>query len=205
MAEARAQLSRELITSTAVELVEREGLDALSMRRLAQELDVWPMSVYRHFRDKDDLLDAVAAAGADEVDMPRARGNWRQQLPALAEEARVILARQPPDLRRRTIMSGGVLQLTDAALKTLRAAGLPSADAATAWAAVLAYVLGSIELAAAAGTERRARAALLASADDDHPDVEDAAPELARSLTGGETAFREGLERLLDGISAMAP
>ena len=205
MAEARAQLSRTLITRAASDLVAREGLQALSMRRLAQELDVWPMSVYRHFRDKDDLLDAVAAAGAEEVDVPRARGTWRQQLPALAEEARVILARQPPDLRRRTIMSGGVLQLTDAALRALRAGGLSAADAATAWAAVLAYVLGSIELAAAAGTERRARAALLAPADDEHPDLEDAAPQLAFALAGGDAAFREGLERVLDGISADSP
>ena len=202
MAETRTQLSRELITRTATDLVAREGLAALSMRRLAQELDVWPMSVYRHFRDKEDLLDAVAAAGAKEVAVPRARGTWRRQIPALAEEARVILARQPPDLRRRTIMSGGVLQLTDAALRALRTAGLPPADAATAWAAVLAYVLGSIELAAAAGTERQMRTALLASSDDEHPDLEAAAPELAHSLAGGEAAFRDGLERVLDGISA---
>ena len=202
MAEVRAQLSRDLITRAASGLVAREGLEALSMRRLAQELDVWPMSVYRHFRDKEDLLDAVAAAGAADVDVPRARGTWRQQLPALAEEARVILARQPPDLRRRTIMSGGVLRLTDAALRALRTAGLPAADAATAWAAVLAYVLGSIELAAASGTERRTRAALLSSADDEHPDLEAAAPELAHALAGGEVAFRDGLERVLDGISA---
>ena len=47
-----ARLSRERIVEAALGIVEREGLGALSMRRLAQELDVWPMSVYRYFRDK---------------------------------------------------------------------------------------------------------------------------------------------------------
>ena len=70
----RTPLSRELITNTAVDVVRREGLAALSMRRLAQELDVWPMSMYRHFRDKEELLDAVAAAGAEDVELPSVRG-----------------------------------------------------------------------------------------------------------------------------------
>src|SRR3954451_8011577 len=61
VAEGRQQLSRERILGAAAELAGRDGLESLSMRRLAQELDVWPMSVYRYFRDKDELVDAVAA------------------------------------------------------------------------------------------------------------------------------------------------
>jgi AcrR family transcriptional regulator len=142
-------LSRELITSTAVEVVSREGLDALSMRRLAQELDVWPMSMYRHFRDKEELLDAIAAAGADEVELPSGRGDVREQLHALAAEAHALLGRQPSDLRRRTLASAGVLRLSDAALQSLADGGVPAAEAQTAWRALLAYVVGSIELDAA--------------------------------------------------------
>ncbi len=62
------RLSRERILDAALELVVDDGWNGLSMRRLAQELDVWPMAVYRYFRDKDELLDAVveqlAAVGA---------------------------------------------------------------------------------------------------------------------------------------------
>src|SRR4051794_11070052 len=57
----KQQLSRDRILEAAVALAARDGLDALSMRRLAQELDVWPMSVYTYFRDKDELVDAIAA------------------------------------------------------------------------------------------------------------------------------------------------
>lgn len=169
MAEPRAPLSRELITKTALEVVAREGLGALSMRRLALELDVWPMSMYRHFRDKEDLLDAVAAAGAEDFKLPPGRGSARDQLAAVATEARTLLARQPSDLRRRTLTSPGVLQLSDAATGLLRDTGVPSAEAATVWRAVLAYVIGSIEL--------------------------DAASEAS------DTAFEEGLERVLRGTT----
>jgi TetR/AcrR family transcriptional regulator, tetracycline repressor protein len=134
-------LSRELITTTALGVVARDGLAALSMRRLAQELDVWPMSVYRHFRDKEDLLDAVAAAGADDVALPAGK-----QLSAFAAEARALLERQPSDLRRRALTSAGLLRLGDAAVEALTEAGVPSAEAAIAWRTVLAYVVGSIEI-----------------------------------------------------------
>jgi AcrR family transcriptional regulator len=141
-------LSRDLITTTALDVVARDGLAALSMRRLAQELDVWPMSVYRHFRDKEDLLDAVAAAGAEEVAVPRS-GGGPKRVAALAAEARVLLERQPNELRRRALASPGLARLGDAARETLTGSGLAPADAALAWRAVLAYVIGSIELDAA--------------------------------------------------------
>jgi TetR/AcrR family transcriptional regulator, tetracycline repressor protein len=149
MAEKRAHLSRELITTTALDVVAREGLAALSMRRLAQELDVWPMSLYRHFRDKEDLLDAVAAAGAEDVVLPRGRGNPRAQLLELARQARELLGRQPDELRRRALTSPGLHRLSDAATRVLEDAGASPSDAALGWRAVLAYVVGSIELDAA--------------------------------------------------------
>jgi AcrR family transcriptional regulator len=153
MAEKRATLTRELITETALDIVAHEGLGALSMRRLAQELDVWPMSMYRHFRDKEDLLDAVAAAGAERVKLPRGRGDARSRLSALAEETRGALARQPSDLRRRTLASPGMERLGAAAREVFEQSGASPEDAVIAWRAVLAYVIGSIEIDAAIETE----------------------------------------------------
>ena len=193
MAAPRTALSRERITLTALDVVAREGLAALSMRRLAQELDVWPMSVYRHFRDKEDLLDAVAAAGAGDVDLPAIEGPSRQQLVDLAQEARTVLARQPVDLRRRTLMSPAVLRLTDAALTVLREAGLSPAGAATAWRTVLAYIVGSIEIEAATGTERETQATLLAVSEDEHPSLAASSAEVAHALAAG---FEAGLDQI---------
>ena len=153
MADERAHLSRELITKTALDVVAREGLAALSMRRLAQELDVWPMSMYRHFRDKEDLLDAVAAAGAEDVQLPTGRGGPRTRLGAIATEARGLLVRQPDDLRRRTLTSPGMRRLGDAATRVLEDAGASPSDSARGWRAVLAYVIGAIELEASGEAE----------------------------------------------------
>jgi AcrR family transcriptional regulator len=147
----RTPLSRELITNTALDVVSRDGLAALSMRRLAQELDVWPMSMYRHFRDKEELLDAVAAAGAERAEVPTGRRGGRKQVQALALEARALLERQPGDLRRRALTSPGAMRLSDAAVQALTDSGVPPAEAEDAWRAVLAYVIGSIELDAVAG------------------------------------------------------
>jgi AcrR family transcriptional regulator len=203
MADKRA-LSRELITETALDVVASDGLAALSMRRLAQELDVWPMSVYRHFRDKEDLLDAVAAAGADDVRLPRAEGTWREQLPALAEEARVLLARQPSELRHRTLLSPSVLRLTDAALHVLQQGGFSAAAAARGWGLVLAYVVGAVTLDSATGTERQTYGELLAASEEEHAALAEAAAELAHAIAGSVPAFDEGLEWVLDGIAAHA-
>src|SRR3954462_10260099 len=76
-------LSRERILEVALELAEEDGVEALSMRRLAQELDVWPMSVYRYFQDKDALLDAMAADLIEQLPALPEGGSWRARLAPL--------------------------------------------------------------------------------------------------------------------------
>jgi AcrR family transcriptional regulator len=71
---ARDPLTRELISIAALQLIDREGLDGLSMRRLGAELGVEAMALYHHFRNKGELLDAVMDRMLDEVEWP-ARGS----------------------------------------------------------------------------------------------------------------------------------
>src|SRR4051794_41340923 len=97
----KTQLSKERILSAARTVVEDEGLVSLSMRRLAQELDVWPMSVYRYFQDKDDLVDALAASSAEAFEAPPRRGSWQSQMRRLLETARARLAADPAGLGGR--------------------------------------------------------------------------------------------------------
>src|SRR5690349_8723742 len=58
----RTQLTRERVVAAGIELADREGIDSISMRRLAQELGVEAMSLYTHVRNKDDLLDGMVDA-----------------------------------------------------------------------------------------------------------------------------------------------
>src|SRR3954464_9163666 len=95
----REPLSRERILATALAVSAREGPDALSMRRIAQELDVWPMSLYRHFRDKDELLEALAADAARGVATPRQGRSWREDMTHLLDRAYMAFAAHPGGLR----------------------------------------------------------------------------------------------------------
>jgi TetR/AcrR family tetracycline transcriptional repressor len=132
-------LSRERIVDAALELVEDGGWDGLSMRRLAQELDVWPMAVYRYFRDKDELLDAMAEAAAERVSLPSAHGSWRTRMRTLLEESRRALGGQPAP---RALLAPAGRRLSEAGLGILGDAGLDERDAAIAWRALFAYTLG---------------------------------------------------------------
>jgi AcrR family transcriptional regulator len=135
------RLSRERILDAALALVSHDGLEALSMRRLAQELDVWPMSLYRYFRDKDELVAALADAAADAIAPPAASGPWREQMRELLGQARAIFARHPGSLRRQ---DGGpaAARVRDAGLAILQRAGFDGDEADSAWQALLAYTAG---------------------------------------------------------------
>lgn len=76
-APARQPLSRERILRAALSVADRDGLDAVTMRRLARELDSGPMSLYRHVRDRDDLVDGVAQLVASEIEAPDT-DDWRE-------------------------------------------------------------------------------------------------------------------------------
>lgn len=91
-ATARTPLSEQRIHLAALELVDRDGLDRLSMRRLAAELGVEAMSLYHHVADKGAVLDGVVAAVLDEMQLPEA-GPWDERaLVVVSELRRVVLA-----------------------------------------------------------------------------------------------------------------
>jgi AcrR family transcriptional regulator len=92
---APSRLSREGIVTAAVELADREGLDELSMRRLAQHLGVDAMSIYYHVHDKKTLLGAMADAVAAEIPAAPAAGPWTGRLRALIMGARQVMLRHP--------------------------------------------------------------------------------------------------------------
>ena len=130
--------------SAALELTAREGPDALSMRRLAQQLDVWPMSLYRYFRDKDELLEALAETAADGIAPPAGHGPWRDDMAALLRQARAAFERHPGSTRLHRDR-----RLRDVGLGILTRAGLPRADALSAWEALVAYAAGAAALGTA--------------------------------------------------------
>lgn len=88
-------LSRESIVAAALELVDDDGLEALTVRRLAERMGVTMMAMYWHVRDKAQLLDLVGEALLAEIDLPERTEDWQSDLRALLMEARSALRRHP--------------------------------------------------------------------------------------------------------------
>ncbi len=91
----RERLSRERVLTTAVAHADHHGLDAVSMRRLAADLDVVPMALYKHVADKEALLDGMADLALSELGPLVDHGQWRATIRARILAARGLLLRHP--------------------------------------------------------------------------------------------------------------
>lgn len=124
--EPRVPLSRERVLRAAIDLADRDGIEALSMRRLGQELGVDAMAIYRHVRDKDDLLDGVVEVVVGEIDRPAATDGWKATLRGQVMAARAVMLRHPwapPVLEERGTAGPAALAQIDAVLGTMLAGG----------------------------------------------------------------------------------
>jgi AcrR family transcriptional regulator len=92
-AETRVPLSRERVLRTAVQLADESGIEALSMRKLAQALDVVPMALYRHVANKDELLDGMIDVVVGEIDPPLEGADWKTTIRERILSARRALLR----------------------------------------------------------------------------------------------------------------
>lgn len=193
-------LSRERILTAALELARDDGIEALSMRRLAQELDVWPMSVYRYFQDKDALLDAMAADLLEQVPDPPLDGSWRERIHFLLEQTAERLSEAPGLAARMPTASlaEGALRLPERGIAIFLEGGLDPEAAASAWRAAWSYTFGSSMLGLASA--RPARVAVAGLADEEFPALAHVGDAFAAALASRDE-FASGLDRLLNGYS----
>lgn len=140
----RERLDRRRVLETALQVIDQEGLDALTMRRLADELDVDPMTVHHHAKGKDSLLDGVAELLWEEVERPDRTEDPVEVLRTLAHSVRNLFHRHPaaaPLVLRCTVLPRSELELWRAYLDALTAAGLD--QRAAVLRSVLTYALGT--------------------------------------------------------------
>ena len=208
----RAVLTREAIVDTTIRLIERAGSEAFTMRSLGQELGTDPTAVYRHFRDKAELLRAVSERllGSICTGLPPDDDGWRVVVVALCRRLRTALMDQP-DLAS-AVQFGPPLQpsefgITETLLRQFRRAGLDPARAALAYHSVIELTVGSatidVALHALTGAERsqqyfRWRSVYATLDADAYPDTVAAAAHLYRGTA--DDRFVHALERLLDGL-----
>lgn len=143
----QALLSRERIVEVATTLLDAEGLEAVSTRRLAAELGVRGPSLYNHFATKDEILDAVANAIVSRVDISFfATHDWADALRLWGHSFRAALARHPnivPYLARGPGRRPASLAMADAVYGGLVKAGWPPARATHIGALMRYFVAGS--------------------------------------------------------------
>jgi AcrR family transcriptional regulator len=202
-------LTRDRIVAAAVALADSEGLDALSMRALADELDTAPMSLYRHVANKEDLLDAMIDVVFAEIDVTSGQVDWKAEMRERAMETRAALSRHRWAnglMESRTNFGPANSRYHNDFMGCLREAGFPFRQAVHAYNAVQSYTYGfclqemhlgfetpeeSVEVAAATLGDHAA----------EYPYIAEVAAEFAKS--GGydyDEEFEVALEVILDAI-----
>ncbi len=125
-ASTRTPLTRDRVLRTAVELADRDGIESLSMRRLANALDVVPMALYRHVANKDELLSGMVDVVVGEIDPPLEDADWKTTVRERILSARRTLLRRPWASRvmeSRTTPTPVVLAYMDSMIGLFRAGG----------------------------------------------------------------------------------
>jgi TetR/AcrR family tetracycline transcriptional repressor len=201
---ARGTLSRDRIVSTAVELIDREGIPALTMRHLAAQLGCEAMSLYKHVPDKQRLLHLVTDAILEEFRRP-ARTDWRTEIESVAGELRRVALAHPNAFSlivEQLPNSRTGLAPVNALLEALRTTGLGERELVGAFWAVVAYATGALvaETAALRGVKQPFPAEVSEALPGLDPGVAHLGPRLANS--DWATEYAHGLGLLLDAIAA---
>lgn len=209
----RPAFSREAITVAAVALADTEGIDAVTMRRVAAEVGAGVMSLYSYAPDKETLLDLMI----DHVngELPTSApltGDWRADLKTIGHLQRDHMLRHPwlaTAVPARRTLGPRTLAFLEHALAALRPSGLDGGARLEVFAQLTAFVAGhvahEVDRAEAAQSPDRAAAEALylaaVAADGHHPELAEALSSPGRPLTP-EATFSRFLNRLVDGLDA---
>ena len=141
----RVPLSRDRVLSGAIKVADAGGIGALTIRTLAEQLGVKPMSVYHYVANKDDIIDGIVDLVFAEIDLPVPGADWRSEMRRRAGSARHVLAVHPwatPLLQSRLNPGPATLRHHNAFIATLRTAGFTVELTAHAFALIDSYVFG---------------------------------------------------------------
>jgi AcrR family transcriptional regulator len=142
---ARAPLSAERVLQAAVRLADRSGMESFTIRRLADELGVRPMSIYHHLPNKDAIVDGMVDTVFAEITLPPGDLEWRDAIRVRCRSAREVLLRHPwapPLMESRTTPGPATLRHHDSVLACLRRGGLSFDLMAHAGAVLDSFVYG---------------------------------------------------------------
>ena len=148
-AKQRAKLTRERVIAAALQIMDEEGLEAVSMRRVGRELGVEAMSLYHHVHDKEDLLLGIREQLLSEFIDPGIDGDWELRARRAARSWRQVLRAHPNGIGlisapKRFAMTPTALRPTETALRLLREIGLSEDEAVKAFCALGGFIVGFV-------------------------------------------------------------
>jgi AcrR family transcriptional regulator len=206
----RLGLTRDKVIAAALSVIDRDGLDAFSLRRLAGELGIEAMSLYNHVPNKEELLDGVAEALLAEIDFSGTdTGTWQDRVRAHATAFRAAAQRHPkafPLVLTRPAHSRAALETIRSALASFTELGLPPQELVHVLRSSAAFIVGTI-------MRELGSAITLSTIDPDRmqqrideitatgdPLLASVAPYLA--VSDHDVEFHHGLELLITGLAA---
>jgi len=153
----RKTLSRRAVIEAALTIGDSEGADAVSLRRVARELGVTPMALYRYVDSKEGLLAAVAERAFEEFELPTESDDWREELKALAHSFRRLLLTHPTVVTlfssKPAEISQNGARIVEVTLGVLRRAGFPPQEAALVESECERFILGLVVLEMGGGPQ----------------------------------------------------
>ena len=211
-AQRRSPLTRERVLKAAVRLADREGIEAVSMRRLGTELGIEAMSLYTHVRGKDDLLDGMIELVVQEIPIHHVDGDWKGSLRATILSARDVVLRHPwapRILETRNDPGPSGLRYYDAVMGILREGGFSLEMTHHAIHLFGSRLLGFTQdlFDDSPDVSPEAMKAMAAAVADTHPYVAEmalgATHEGALGGCDDDVEFAFGLELILDGLERL--
>lgn len=205
----RRTLNARKISEAAIKLADGQGIEALSMRKLATNLGVTAMSIYNHVANKDDLLSLMLDHVVNEFDRPQIDGEWKEMMRRRAHSMRQAFLRHPwaPALLISTITNGEqTMRDGDATLGCLINAGFTYAAADWARNAIdshtYGYTMQEINFPVEPKEYRAVAAHYLPKIDKaEYPYLHGATRALINGEYDGVTQFDFGLNLILDGLA----
>jgi AcrR family transcriptional regulator len=207
-------LSRERVLRAAIEVADGEGIEALTMRNLARALGAEAMSLYRHVRDKDDLLDGIVDLVYAEIPLPDSGTPWLAAMRERAVATRAVLLRHRWSvglMESRRFPGPANLRHHDAVVGILVGAGFDARSATHAYNLVDSYIYGFVlqeqSLPFSSADElAEVGAEMLAGADPDaYPHLARVSAELLAAGFDYADEFEVGLDLVLGAIRSLEP
>jgi TetR/AcrR family transcriptional regulator, tetracycline repressor protein len=207
----REPLTRARVVAAALAIVDRDGLDGLTMRALGRELGVDPMAAYHWFPNKLAILQGVSEAILAEIVIPPmepARG-WRETGAGMAREYRAAMLRHPnalPVASTQPILTPRGLELLEEIVGQLVSCGLSPGAAMEAVNTIAAFVIGScvVQAGVSPGSEPLSSDAVMevyAGIDTERfPTLAASMAESAEAMADDDTQFETGTDALLRGL-----